>query len=142
KKFVWVPVTGVWIQKFVHDGHIRGFGAPKRGRVRKTCPRLAQKGRLCPQIGAGTKNLSKGGQKMRWCPENRAGAEKLVHGWPKKGVCAPKSGQEQKNLTTPIYSTWRCSTAAFSFLFFHRKAAANELKGSSCAGDTCCAALK
>ncbi|MDI9470358.1 MAG: hypothetical protein QM296_09150 [Bacillota bacterium] len=35
-------------------------------------------------------------EKLRWCPETGAGAEKLVH--------------------SPA-AYWRCSTAAFSFLF-------------------------
>ncbi|MDI9469073.1 MAG: hypothetical protein QM296_02585 [Bacillota bacterium] len=56
-------------------------GAPESGTNPDFWPRLAQKGRLCPEIGAGTKKLSKGGQKLRWCPEIGAGAEKLVQGW-------------------------------------------------------------
>ncbi|MDI9470985.1 MAG: hypothetical protein QM296_12420 [Bacillota bacterium] len=45
-------------------------------------------------------------------------------------------------MTTPIDPNWRCSTAAFSFFLLSRKAAANELIESSCAGDNCCVALK
>ncbi|MDI9471016.1 MAG: hypothetical protein QM296_12575 [Bacillota bacterium] len=52
--------------------------------------------RGCPGIGAGTKKLSTGGQKMRGCPGTGAGTKKL---------------------TTAINPSWRCSTAAFSFLF-------------------------
>ncbi|MDI9470504.1 MAG: hypothetical protein QM296_09895 [Bacillota bacterium] len=92
---------------------------------------------MCPGIGAGTKKLSKGREKLRWCPETGAGAKKLAragqkrsfvprnraqtpisgHGWPKKAVCAPESGQEQKNLSRTINPNWRYSTAAFSFSF-------------------------
>ncbi|MDI9470415.1 MAG: hypothetical protein QM296_09440 [Bacillota bacterium] len=35
--------------------------------------------RWCPQIGAGTKKLSKSGQKLRWCPQIGAGAKKIGH---------------------------------------------------------------
>ncbi|MDI9469126.1 MAG: hypothetical protein QM296_02855, partial [Bacillota bacterium] len=78
-------------------------GAPKPGTNPDFWPRLAKKGRLCPEIGAGTKKLSKGGQKLRWCPkighkprflatagqkrpfvpQNRGRNEKIVQGWTK-----------------------------------------------------------
>ncbi|MDI9470486.1 MAG: hypothetical protein QM296_09805 [Bacillota bacterium] len=65
-----------------------------------------QKLRWCPQIGAGTKKLTRGGQKMRWCPQIGAGTKKLstpgkksrlyprnraqtpisAHGWSKKAL--------------------------------------------------------
>ncbi|MDI9470293.1 MAG: hypothetical protein QM296_08810, partial [Bacillota bacterium] len=60
-------------EKLVHDWPRKGVCAPESGQERKTCLRLAPKGRLCPETGAG--------------------AEKLDHGWPQKGVCAPESGQ-------------------------------------------------
>ncbi|MDI9470519.1 MAG: hypothetical protein QM296_09970 [Bacillota bacterium] len=54
---------------------------PQIGAGTKKLSRGGQKLRWCPQIGAGTKKLSRGGQKLRWCPETGAGAEKLVQGW-------------------------------------------------------------
>ncbi|MDI9471149.1 MAG: hypothetical protein QM296_13255 [Bacillota bacterium] len=116
-------------------------GAPESGQERKNWPWLAKKGRLCPGIGAGAKKLSTAGQKLRWCPRIGAGTKKLAMAGQKLRWC-PRIGAGTKKLAMAINPNWRCSTAAFYFLFNTHEAAANELIGSSCAGDTCCAALK
>ena len=111
---------------------------PETGAGAKKLATAGQKLRWCPEIGAGTEKMSRSGQKSRWCPETGAGTEKLATAGQKLRWC-PCFRAGAKKLTTANYSTWRCSTAAFSF---HHKAAAYESIGSSRTGDTCGGALE
>ncbi|MDI9468700.1 MAG: hypothetical protein QM296_00660 [Bacillota bacterium] len=72
--------------------------------------------RWCPDIGAGTKKLSRGGQKLRWCPELGAGTKKLSRGGQKLRWC-PEIGAGTKKLSTSFVPADGAAPPLSSFLF-------------------------
>ncbi|MDI9468751.1 MAG: hypothetical protein QM296_00920 [Bacillota bacterium] len=73
--------------------------------------------RWCPEIRAGTQKLTTVGQKRPFVPQNRAQTPISGQGWTKIALVPRNPGRNEKT-DHSLAANWRCSTAAFSFLFF------------------------